>query len=83
MPRIYKQTSRLRPKGAKDLHTNLSFKIEKVQRISIQTCHLRFKGCKGFTCKLIIEDSKGAKDLLTNYSFKIQKRKGFTYKLGI
>ena len=64
----------------------------------IQTNYLRFKKCKAFRYKLVIQDSKGAQDLHTNQWFKIEKVqkiyietshlrfkrwKGFTYKLVI
>ena len=41
---------------------NYSVKIQKVQRIYIQTSPSRFKKCKGFIQKRVIKDSKGAKD---------------------
>ena len=53
-------------KASKDLHTNKYFKIEKVQRIYIETRHLKLKKCIGFTYKLVVLDSKRGNDLHRN-----------------
>ena len=39
--------------GGKVIHTNQSFKIEKVQRNYRQTSYLGLKRWKGFPCKLV------------------------------